>query len=174
MMKFENSVMINQPIATVFEFVTDLKNNPKWQTDILELEVTPEGRIELGSTYRCVNRFMGKRIETEGVITAYVPGRTCSFRIISGSVTGESNFFFEAVNGATRFTTAAELDLGFFKLGKIIIKRKINQQLKNDMLKLKNILENGKRPYPFFAGKHSANNAESQEPLTSDGSSDVR
>jgi uncharacterized membrane protein len=160
-MKFENSVMINQPVATVFEFVTDLKNNPKWQTDILELELTSEGRLELGSTYRCVNRFMGKRIKTEGVITEYVPDRTCSFRIVAGSVTGVSNFFFEAVDGATRFTTAAELDLGFFKLGKIIVKRKINQQLKNDMLKLKNILENGKRTYLSSAVQRSAKNAES-------------
>lgn len=159
-MKFENSVMINQPIATVFDFVTDLKNNPQWQTDILELELTSEGRLELGSTYRCVNRFMGKRIETEGVITAYVPDRTCSFRIIAGSVTGESNFFFEAVDGATRFTTATELDLGLFKLGKIIVKRKINQQLKNDMLKLKHILENGKRAYPPSPGRGSAKNTD--------------
>jgi uncharacterized membrane protein len=160
-MKFENSVIINQPVATVFEFVTDLKNNPQWQTDILELEVTSEGRLELGSTYRCVNRFMGKRFETEGVITEYVPGRTCSFRIVSGSVTGESNFFFEAMDGATRFTTAAVLDLGFFKLGSIIVKRKINQQLKNDMLKLKIILENGNRAYPSAFGQRSAKSAES-------------
>jgi uncharacterized membrane protein len=145
MIKFENSVVIEKPVRKVFEFVTDLKNNPKWQTDILELAVTSDGPFELGSTYRCVNRFMGKRVETEGVITDYQPDRACSFRITSGSVTGESSFLFEAVNGATRFTTIAELDLGLFKLGKIVIRHKINQQLKNDMFKLKAILENGKK-----------------------------
>ncbi|UCD81265.1 MAG: SRPBCC family protein [Desulfobacterales bacterium] len=146
MMKFENSVVIEQPVEKVFEFVTDIKNNPQWQTDILELAITSNGPFELGSTYRCVNRFMGRRIETEGVITDYQPDRACSFRITSGSVTGESSFLFEAVNGngETKFTTIAELDLGYFKLGKIIVKRKIYQQLKNDMLKLKDILENGK------------------------------
>ena len=144
-MKFENSVIINQPVCKVFDFVTNLKNNAKWQTDIIKMEMTSEGRFELGSTYRCVNRFMGKRIETEGVITDYVPDQTCSFRISSDSVTGESNFFFEAVNGATKFTTSADLDLGFFKLGKIIVRRQIYKQLKHDMLQLKKILENGKR-----------------------------
>ena len=143
-MKFENSVIINQPVNKVFDFVTNLNNNAKWQSDILELAMTSEGRFELGSTYRCVNRFMGKRIETEGVITDYVPDQTCSFRITSGSVTGESNFFFEAVDGATKFTTTADLDLRYFKLGKIIVKHKIYKQLKNDMLHLKRILENGK------------------------------
>ena len=145
MIKFENSVVIKQPVGRVFEFVTDISNNPKWQTDILELAITSEGPFELGSTYRCVNRFMGKRIETEGVITEYVPDRACSFRITSGTITGESSFFFEGNNGSTRFTTAAELDLGFLSLGKIIVKRKIYAQLRNDMLKLKDILENGKK-----------------------------
>ena len=106
-MKFKNSVTINQPVKKVFDFVTDLNNNPQWQTDILELEITSEGRLKRGSTYRCVNRFMGQRIETEGVISRYVPDRACSFRIVSGSVIGESNFFFEANNGATKFTTTA-------------------------------------------------------------------
>lgn len=147
MIKLENSLVIEQPVGKVFEYVTDISNNAKWQTDILELAITSEGPFELGSTYRCVNRFMGKRIETEGIITEYVPNRACSFRIISGTVIGESSFFFEAVNGWTKFTTAAELDLGFLSLGKIIVKRKMYAQLQNDMLKLKNILENGKKFY---------------------------
>ena len=147
MMKFENSVTINQPVNKVFDFVTNLKNNTQWQTNILELEMTSEGRFELGSTYRCVNRFMGQRLETEVVITDYVADRTCSFRITSGLVTGESNFFFEAVDGATQFTTTAILDLRYFKFGKIPVKRKISKQLKNDMLQLKRILEKGSQPF---------------------------
>lgn len=145
MMKFENSVIIHHPVNKVFDFVTNLNNNTQWQTDILELEMTSEGRFELGSTYRCVNRFMGQRIETEGVITDFVPDQACSFRITSGSVTGESNFFFEAVEVTTKFTTTANLDLRYFKFGQILVKRKIYQQLKNDMLQLKRILENGNR-----------------------------
>ena len=94
-MKFENSVIINRPVNKVFEFITDLNNNPIWQTDILELAMTSGGRFGPGATYRCVNRFMGKRIETEGGITGYVPDRACSFQITSGSISGESNFLIE-------------------------------------------------------------------------------
>ncbi len=142
-MKFENSVIINRPVNKVFEFVTDLNNNPKWQTDILELEITSDGQFGPGSTYRCVNRFMGKRVESESVVIDLVPDRACSFDIKSGSVKGESSFLFESVNGATKFTTTADLNLNSFKLGEIIVKRKIYKQLKNDMLKLKKVLENG-------------------------------
>jgi hypothetical protein len=72
-----------------------------------------------------------------------VPETLCSVKIASGDVTGESNFLFEPVNGSTRFTTVAELDLGFFKFAQTIVKHKIKRQLKNDMSTLKKILENG-------------------------------
>jgi len=145
-MKFENSVVIEQPIEKVFKFVTDLHNNAKWQTDILELESTSDGRLGIGSTYRCVNRFMGKRLETEGVITDYVPDKICSIRITNGSVRGVNSFLFEVVNGGTKVTAVGELDMGYFKLAKILVNRKVNQQLKKDMLKLKRVLENGNKP----------------------------
>ena len=58
-------------------------------------------------------------------------------------VTGTSSLDFEAVEGGTRFSASGDLDLGYFKLARLIVRRKINQQLKNDMLNLKEILENG-------------------------------
>lgn len=142
-MIFKNSVVINQSLNKVFEFVTNFNINVKWQTDILEFEITSEGRVGLGSTYRCVNRFMGKRIETEGEISDYVPDRICSVRITSGPASGENTFCFENVDGGTKVTASGHLDLAYFKLAKMIVKRRINQQLKKDMLSLKHILENG-------------------------------
>ena len=144
-MKYENSVVITQPIENVFEFVTNFNNNAMWQTDILELEITSQGRLGTGSTYRCANRFMGKRYDSECVITDYVPNKTCAIRITSGAVSGANSFFFEAVDGGTKFTAEGTLDIGYFKLAKFIVKRKIKQQLKKDMLKLKEVLENGRK-----------------------------
>ncbi len=145
-MKFENSVVINQSVEQVFDFVSNLRNNAKWQTDILELEMTSENHFGPGASYRCLNRFMGKHIESEGVVTDYTPDKTCCIRITNGSITGECNMFFEAVGDGTKFTASGEMDVRYFKLLKMIAARKINQQIKNDMLKLKYILENGKKP----------------------------
>ena len=141
-MKFENSVIISQPVEQVFEFVTNVRNNTKWQTDILELEMTSENHFGPGATYRCVNRFLGKNIESEGVITDYAPDNACCIRITTGSFTGECSMFFQAVEDGTKFTASGDLDMRYFKLLKMIAKRKINQQIKKDMLKLKYILEN--------------------------------
>ena len=142
-MKFENSVIITQPVEQVFEFVTNPRNNVKWQTDILELEMTSDNQFGLGATYRCVNRFMGKCIESENVITNYSPGQECCMRITAGALTGELSMFFEVVEDGTKFTASGDLNMRYFKLLKLIAKHKINQQIKEDMLKLKYILENG-------------------------------
>lgn len=145
-MKFENSVVICQPVEQVFEFVTNFQNNAKWQTGVVELEMTSESPFGLGASYRCVNRFLGKRIESEGVITDYAPGKTCGLRITSGANTAECRLLFEAVEDGTKFTASGLYDPGLFKLIKMIVKRKVNQQMKKDMLKLKHILENGGKP----------------------------
>jgi carbon monoxide dehydrogenase subunit G len=142
-MKFENSVDIDQPVEKVFEFVTDPRNNAKWQTDILELEMISGNHSGLGATYRCVNRFMGKRIETENEIIDYAPGKSCCVRITNGVLTGKCSMFFKALKDGTKFTASGELDLRYFKLLKMIAARKINQQINQDMLRLKYILENG-------------------------------
>jgi uncharacterized membrane protein len=144
-MKFENSVVINQPVEQVFEFVTDPRNNAKWQTDILELEMTSEKHFGLGATYRCVNRFMGKRIESENEITDYVTDKAYCLRITNGVLTGKCSMSFKTVEDGTKFTASGNLDMRYFKLLKMIATRKINQQIKEDMLRLKYILENGKK-----------------------------
>ena len=142
-MEFENSVTIDQPVQRVFEYVTDFSNNAAWQSDILEMVPTSKEAFGQGATYRCVNRFMGKAIETDWLVTDYEPARRCCIRITSGIVTGWSILDFESVDGGTRFTTSGVLDLTHFKLAGFLVKRKVNQQLKNDMHNLKEMLENG-------------------------------
>jgi uncharacterized membrane protein len=144
-MNFEHSVIIHQSVEKVFEFVSNLRNNSKWQTDILELELTSENQSGLGAAYRCVNRFMGKQIESEGVISHYAPGKEYHIQIRTGKFAGECRMFFETLQDATKLTASGQIDTRYFQILKIIAQRKINQQIRKDMAKLKYILENGKK-----------------------------
>lgn len=145
-MKFTNSVLIRQPVEKVFEFVAHIENNAKWQSDILEMAMTSPGLLQTGSTYRCVNRFMGQRIETEGLVTDFVADKRYSIRITSGDVCGESTLFFESFDGGTRLTAVGHLDLVHFKLAAVVVRHKIKKQLKKDIRRLKKILEDGTGP----------------------------
>lgn len=143
MMRFNESIHIRRPVQNVFSFTTDLNNNIRWQSDVMVAQQTSEGPFGVGATYRCVNRFMGKEIETEGVISEYAPEKKCSFKFTSGPVTGESSFIFEPVKDGTKFTTIGELDIGIFRLAGFLIRHAAKAQIKNDLQKLKSVLENG-------------------------------
>ena len=142
-MKFKERVDIDQSIETVFSFTTEMNNNYLWQTDILEAKQTSEGDFGLGATYRCVNEFLGQRIETEGVISEYERERKCTFKFVSGDVTGESSYIFEPFGDGTRFTALGNLSFNLFSLAKWIVSHFAKAQIKDDLKKLKQILENG-------------------------------
>ena len=95
MIHIQERVLIHQPVERVFEYVTDPGNNAVWQSGILETAITSEGSLAIGSTYRCVNRFLGMRFESAGEIVEYEPNRICTYRFTSGSVSGETRFTFK-------------------------------------------------------------------------------
>ncbi len=143
MIKLEDNVIIHQPPEIVFNFTTDITNNPKWQSDILEIEQISDCSLGRGSTYRCVNMFMGQRFETEAIVSEYIPAQKCAYKINAGPINGENSFIYEPVNGSTKFTVRAKIQLGFLTLAGRIFKRKVKEQIKKDLNTLKNILENG-------------------------------
>ena len=143
MIKLEDNVIIHQSPDKVFAFTTDIKNNPEWQSDILEIEQITDGTFGRGSTYRCVNIFMGQRFESEATVSEYIPARKCSYQIKAGNINGENSFIYEPVNGSTKFTTRVRLSLGFLALAGGLFKRTAKEQIKKDLNRLKKILENG-------------------------------
>lgn len=143
MIKLEDYVIIHRSPDKVFAFTTDIKNNPKWQSDILEIEQITDGTFGRGSTYRCVSIFMGQRFETEAMVSEYIPAQKCSYQIKAGSINAENSFIYEPVNGGTKLTTRVRLRLGFLALAGGLFKRMAKEQIKKDLNRLKNILENG-------------------------------
>ena len=132
MIELEENVIIHQPPEIVFAFTTDINNNLKWQSDILEIEQISAGPLGPGSTYRCVNMFMGRRFESEATISEYIPAQKCSYKINAGPINGENSFLYEPVNGSTKFITSAKIQLGLLTMAGRIFKYKAKEQIKKD------------------------------------------
>jgi uncharacterized membrane protein len=142
-MKLEHSIFIEKPVDLVFDYVTNPDNNPRWQSDILELYRKSEGPLGEGASFFFANRFLGQRFETVVTITQYEPRQVCSYRFNTGKAKGVSCYLFEPVNEGTRLTATADLDLDIFKVAKFIARHMAQAQLRSDMAALKRILENG-------------------------------
>ena len=150
MIDIEDSVIIKQPVGDVFAFATNLENNICWQSDVILSEQTSDGPFGRGTTYRLVNRFMGQFFDSEGIISEYVPNALCTYCFTAGPVAGESRFIFEAVDGGTRFLTRSNIELKNMKMLGFLVKRKARHQVRNDLQKLKKILENGAGRFACF------------------------
>jgi polyketide cyclase/dehydrase/lipid transport protein len=72
MTNFESSIVINRPLVEVFAFLSDLENNLKWRTGMIEAKKTSAGPIGVGTTYRMSNNLFGRRVEGEAVVIEYL------------------------------------------------------------------------------------------------------
>ena len=142
MAQFEINFVINRPVEEVFAFGSNYENNSKWVSGVIEVKKTSEGPIGVGTTYRTVLTFLGRRIESEAECTEYEPNRSFAMKSTSGPFPVENQSTFERVEGGTRvtFSTVAEPG-GFFKLAEPLLVSMVKRQFEADFAKLKDLLE---------------------------------
>ena len=142
MARFEQSVTINRPIEEVFAFASDLDNQARWRSGLEVAELTSDGPFGVGATYREVDRFLGRKMERSMEVTEFEPNAKCSFKSTSGPVAFSATILFEAHEGGTRVSMAADAELGgFFRVAETMVVRMGRRQMESDMANLKDLLE---------------------------------
>ena len=77
-MKVERKIAIARPPADVFSYVADVRNDPSWHTDVLEVRSSTDA-VEMGTVFNVkVKPSMGV---SEGTMTVsrFEPGRLIEF-----------------------------------------------------------------------------------------------
>ncbi len=144
MAKVQHSVVIGTPVEKVFAFVTDLENASLWQSWAVEANYTSDGPRGAGTPYVYVARFLGRRIESTGEITAFEPNRRYAWKVTSGPIPMEAETVFEPVDSGTKVTVIMQGEPGgFFKLAEPIVVRMAKRQIETDYANLKDLLEAG-------------------------------
>jgi uncharacterized protein YndB with AHSA1/START domain len=110
MITAESSTSIARPAPEVFEFVSDLRNDPRWHTDILEALPTGQGPIGQGTTFAIrFKPFMGK---SEGTVTVseYEPPRRLVLRGQMGKMAPTVVLTVDPQGEGSRFTRRVEME----------------------------------------------------------------
>lgn len=142
MVKMEHSVVINRPIEEVFAFLTRPENGLQFRAGLLEAEQTSEGPMGVGTTWREVEQFLGRRSESTYEVTQYEPNTRLRFRSTSGPMPAEATETFELVEGGTRVNVTFEVELGgLFKLAEPVVARMAKRQVEADIGNAKDLLE---------------------------------
>jgi len=137
-----NQVVIDRFFSEVFEFVSDVGNNPQWQRGMREAHFTSGPPLRVGSTYAQIATFLGRRIESRFEIVEFQPGR-----LVKGSTT-ISPFpitftrIVEPQGTGTRVTAIVEgRPDGIFALVSPIVRRLVAASVRRDYENLKLLLE---------------------------------
>lgn len=143
MIEVETSVVVDQPIEKVFEFVTKPETDEQWLVGVEHRDHTPGEPAGVGSTSRMKMRFLGVPVEVTWEVVGYEPPTKIEVKSVEGTVKVEAGYIFEAVSeGQTKVTVHGEADLvGLFDLAEPVVERIARRQWKASLENLKDVLE---------------------------------
>ena len=143
MVEVETSVLINQPIEKVFEFVTTPENDAQWYIGVESRDHTPGEPAGVGSTSQSEIRFLGVSVTVDWEVTGYDPPKKIEVKTTKGPVSMESGYTLEAVTGRqTKVTVHGEADVsGVFSVAEPIVERMAQRQWEASFENLKDVLE---------------------------------
>ena len=114
-MQSERSIEIDRPIHEVFRLTHE--DVAEWSIVVVEDEVIDEKPEGVGTTFRSVTEDHGKRMEFQGVITAYDPPNTLAIELIGKMFDIEAAYTFEDLGGRTKVTQFSKVQgKGLLKL----------------------------------------------------------
>jgi uncharacterized protein YndB with AHSA1/START domain len=139
---FETSVRIERPVDEVFDYVSDPRTFPRWNSAVQVVRQTSPGTDGVGATYSMVRELPGGRAENDLEILAY--GRPTEFdiRTTSGPTPFVYRYRFTDEGGTTLVQLAAEVELGGLA-GAIgpLASRAVKRGVDSNFADLKRILE---------------------------------
>jgi len=140
-MRVERSISIARPSAAVFSYIADVRNDPSWHTDVLEVRSSTDA-VEMGTVFDVkVKPSMGV---SEGTMTVsrFEPGTLIEFHGRMGRMAPTVTNICEPAADGTRVTRRIELEPhGAMRVMTPMIKRKIAKSNEGFLANLKQLLE---------------------------------
>jgi uncharacterized membrane protein len=142
MIHMQGEVVIKQPIETVFDFVADARDEPRYNPHILRAEKISAGPIGLGTRFRNETKSMGRTTEWIIEITSYERPRRLETSLHSSAMDIYGAMTFDSVESGTRMRWSWDIKpRGIFKLATPFIRRMGQSLEERNWENLKSFLE---------------------------------
>lgn len=140
------SAVIRRPIEEVFAFLTDARNNPKWQTSsgLQKTQQVPDGPVGVGTRITEVWKFIGRETESISEVTEYEPNRKYTRSALAGdsSPIKRGDLIFEAVPEGTKLTWNADIQAsGIFAIAEPLLASTMKKGIEANLAEVKALLE---------------------------------
>ena len=152
MIDIHMSAMIYLPVKQIFDFVSTPENDFQWQYGTLASSRLSEGVGEPGTFFRSVGHIMGRRVLSTFEVTEYEPNRKYCFKSLSGPLKSHTCYTFDLASDGSTLNISAQVNpVNALQFDEAVLEKKMRQQLKEDLMLLKEILEAGRISLNFPA-----------------------
>lgn len=104
MKPFTLQTTIGRPVETVFDFLADSENAPRWYQAVVHVEKLDEGPVRQGSAYRMVRMLPHGRVENRVEVSELLSNERMRLRSIEGPTPFDYRYTLEPAPGGTRLT----------------------------------------------------------------------
>lgn len=142
MINLTSSTLIHRPVEQVFDFLSTPENDFRWQYGTLATVRLSEGTGTMRTFFRSIGHLMGRRNLSTYEVTEYEPNKKYGFKSLTGPLHSKTSYTLESVSGRTRINISIQACApNFFQVHEGMLGKMMKKQLKEDVAKLKNILE---------------------------------
>ena len=138
----EASIVINRPVGQVFAVLVDSKNQPKWDTGLLEARLMPDGPVSVGTRITEVRKLMGRTSENTGEVIEFEPNARITRKSVDMPMTVVGVITFAATPKGTKVSWRWDLQFSrFFVLAGPLIATAMKRGVETSLRGLKGRLE---------------------------------
>ncbi|HEX6231082.1 MAG TPA: SRPBCC family protein [Actinomycetota bacterium] len=142
MTKLREELEVDRPIDEVFAFVGDFANAEDWDPGVEESELLTDGPVDVGTRYRVVAVFNGRRLPIGYRVTEWDPPRRVVLEGVGSTFRGVDEIAFDPTpSGGTRITYQADLRLrGPLRLFEPLMRKRFEQTGREAMVGMRRAL----------------------------------
>ena len=100
----EGTISIDRPIKTVFDFILDGTNSPRWRPDVTDIALLPGKPLGVGAVFKQGARGPTGRIDADYEIVECRPNEWIKFQVVAGPARPVGTYKFESTAGGTSVT----------------------------------------------------------------------
>jgi len=136
------NVETSRPAREVFDFVSDVENNPRWQRGMRSCVWTSPAPHGVGATYDQTAHFLGKDVVSQFVVTDHEPPHRFRITRTSGPFPiTETRQVDDLGDGRTRVTATVEGDASrYFRWAAPALRMLVLRSVRRDYERLAQIL----------------------------------
>lgn len=136
------STTIQQPAATVFDFVSDFDNFTRWSTDVVHAELLTAGPVGKGSKALIVRQALGQHFEMHFDLVHFEPNRLIGFQGQMLGIPFGSQLIFEPLDAGTKVVQSGTVKVPFLlSFAEPTVRQVLTTTFENDLRQLKHIME---------------------------------